>query len=426
MPPPYHIGVPTAKHGEHHKSITALWELKWKKRASLGIYPFMEGKLEDLEEVFTHFKENDLKPPYDFASYAKPFFPVAERLESLAAEAENQGDKSKASEFYLRAACVYRTARQPAPSCDTQRLAWQRQRIAFYKGAKYLDPPLTEHLVAHTHAKPFTREMYTSIPVTVRIPSNAAPGTKFPTILTIYGLDGHRLEHTMPSSHHIANGWASIAVEIPGTGDCPADPNDPTSPERLWSSIIDWMREQPWIDQNRIAAWGVSCGAYYAMRIAHTHKDHFAGVVSQGGGCHHMFDPEWLEITRFMEYPFDLSQVLASKFGYSDIEGMKVDSRTRFSLLENGILDQPSSRLLLINGMLDELSPIEDYILATQHGSIKDVRFYPDLKHMGEPVARKDILEWVNKLFKSVPASNLKALENAETKITPLLNGYGH
>lgn len=35
MPPPYHIGVPTAKHGEHHKSISALWELKWKKRVRL-------------------------------------------------------------------------------------------------------------------------------------------------------------------------------------------------------------------------------------------------------------------------------------------------------------------------------------------------------------------------------------------------------
>lgn len=147
--------------------------------------------------------------------------------------------------------------------------------------------------------------MYTVIPVTVRIPTNAAPETKFPTILTIYGLDGHRLEHAMPSSHHIANGWASVAVEIPGTGDCPADPNDPTSPERLWSSVLDWMLEQPWIDSDRIAAWGVSCGGYYAMRVAHTHKDLLAGVVAQGGGCHHMFDPEWLEITRFMEYPFE-------------------------------------------------------------------------------------------------------------------------
>lgn len=77
-----------------------------------------------------------LTPPYDFDRYAKPFFPIAERLESQAAQAEEQGDTAKASELYLRAACVYRTAKQPAPSCDTQRLAWQKQRIAFYKGAK--------------------------------------------------------------------------------------------------------------------------------------------------------------------------------------------------------------------------------------------------------------------------------------------------
>lgn len=147
--------------------------------------------------------------------------------------------------------------------------------------------------------------MFTSIPVTVRIPSNYPAGTKFPTILSIYGLDGHRLEHTMPSNHHMANGFASVAIEIPGTGDCPADPNDPTSAERLWSSVLEWLQKQPWCDAKRIVAWGVSCGGYYAMRIAHTHKDQLLGAVAQGGGCHHMFDPEWLEITRFMEYPFE-------------------------------------------------------------------------------------------------------------------------
>jgi hypothetical protein len=44
-----------------------------------------------------------------------------------------------------------------------------------------------------------------------------------------------------------------------------------------------------------------------------------------------------------------LSKVLAQKFGYSDIEAMKMDSRKRFSLVENGIVDQASTRLLLIN-----------------------------------------------------------------------------
>lgn len=115
----------------------------------------MEGRSEDLDEVFASFAEvsfcgtlygsktvaeskrkDDLLSPYDFDLYAKRFFPVAERLESQAAEAEDQGDTKKASELYLRAACVYRTAKQPAPSCDTQRLAWHKQRAVYYKGAK--------------------------------------------------------------------------------------------------------------------------------------------------------------------------------------------------------------------------------------------------------------------------------------------------
>ena len=107
------------------------------------------------------------------------------------------------------------------------------------------------------------------------------------------------------SNHHIAHGWASIGVEIPGTGDCPADPNDPTSPDRLWTSVLDWIEKQEWVEPGKVAAWGVSCGGYYAMRIAHTHRERLLGVVAQGGGCHHMFDPEWLEIASHMEYPFE-------------------------------------------------------------------------------------------------------------------------
>ena len=44
-----------------------------------------------------------------------------------------------------------------------------------------------------------------------------------------------------------------------------------------------------------------------------------------------------------------LTQVLALKFGYANVQEMMKDSRKRFSLLENGILDQPSTRLLLVN-----------------------------------------------------------------------------
>jgi hypothetical protein len=49
--------------------------------------------------------------------------------------------------------------------------------------------------------------------------------------------------------------------------------------------------------------------------------------------------------------------------------------------------------------MLDDVFPIEDSFLALQHGSIKDARFLPNIKHLGEPVAGMIILEWIERIF---------------------------
>ena len=81
-------------------------------------------------------RQNDLKPPYNFEEYSKPFFPVAEKLEQQAKEAEEAGNNDKAKELWLRAACVWRTARQPCPMSPNQHIAWSRQKVAFYNGGK--------------------------------------------------------------------------------------------------------------------------------------------------------------------------------------------------------------------------------------------------------------------------------------------------
>jgi len=44
-----------------------------------------------------------------------------------------------------------------------------------------------------------------------------------------------------------------------------------------------------------------------------------------------------------------LAECLVEKWGYENVEAMKSDAMQRFSLLENGVLDQPSTRLLLVN-----------------------------------------------------------------------------
>jgi len=249
-------------------------------------------------------------------------------------------------------------------------------------------------------------------------------------MIILTGLDGYRTELAVWIQGFSLNDVAVIILEIPGTGDSPAAPNDPTSPDRQWSSLFDWIDQQPELDRKRRAVWGFSTGGFYAIRLAHTHRERVKGVVALGGGCHWMFSPEWLSKVNHLEYPFDLADTLASKFGYeNDLEKFKKEAFGKFSLLEDGTLDKPCSRLLLVNGTDDEYAlripsppsplphspmptihctniqltflnyrifPIDDYHLLLAHGSPKETRLIPGRKHMGEPESFLICLQWLH------------------------------
>ncbi len=170
------------------------------------------------------------------------------------------------------------------------------------KGAELLPGKFSEVEVPHTHR---IEGEGATVPIYMRLPAHASAANPVPCIIQIFGLDGYRTELTHASSTHLARGWGTIGVEIPGTGDCPALRKDATSPDRLWSSLLDWMDGREELDKGRRVAWGLSTGGYYAMRIACTHKERLTGVVSQGGGCHRMFEPEWLAKVDHLEYPFE-------------------------------------------------------------------------------------------------------------------------
>lgn len=169
-------------------------------------------------------------------------------------------------------------------------------------------------MVPYTRAKLPNETPSSSIPVYVRSPSSPPPSWSTPnqqrhqqkhtTVILLTGLDGYRTDNTERCDEFLRRGWACVVVEIPGTADCPADPADPDAPERLWDSLLEWMEADGRFDMGMLLVWGLSSGGYYAIRIAHTHADKLIGVVSQGAGCHHFFDREWLERADFHEYPF--------------------------------------------------------------------------------------------------------------------------
>lgn len=210
-----------------------------------------------------------------------------------------------ASELYLRAACVYRISRFPyissfpVVSSESKWKAWQAQKTVYMKAASNWDSPIKEVNIAHTAKQGADRD---TIPTYIRLPAKSRE--RVPAVLLITGLDGYRPDNTVRSDEFLARGWAAVIAEVPGTADCPADPSDPLSAERLWTSILDWMEAQGIFDMTRIIAWGLSCGGYYAVRIAHTHKERLRGSVAQGAGTHFFFGREWLDKADGHEYPF--------------------------------------------------------------------------------------------------------------------------
>jgi dienelactone hydrolase len=375
----------------------------------MGVYPFMFGTAKDYEPIVKELVEKNFKEPYNWDDYASVFAPQAENLLHIAEEAESKGETEKASEYYLRSSAVYRISRFPAPRSPKQFEAWKLGKAACLKGLQLRPNPVSEVMIPHTHRKTNEGEF---IPVYHLVPKSDHP---VPTVVIFTGLDGYRTELAVWMEGWRQVGVATIVLEIPGTGDCPAAANDPTSPDRLYSSLFDWIDTQTsTLDNQSTVVWAFSTGGYYALRVAHTHKERVKGVVALGGGCHHMFDREWLDNVNHLEYPFDLANTLAYKWGYGDdVEAFKKEAADKFSLLNDGTLDRPEcARLLLVNGTEDEIFPIDDYYLALQHGAPKEARFIGETKHMGEPMSFFIILKWVYKLLdiKSDPVKQMQTL----------------
>jgi len=96
-----------------------------------------------------------------------------------------------------------------------------------------------------------------------------------------------------------------------------------------------------------------------------------------------------------------LTPAFATKHGYDSVDEFKQGVQKKFSLLENGIIHQPSTRLLLINGTLDGLMPIEDSMMLFEYGSPKEARFFTGALHMGYPKANASVYPWMDSVMAS-------------------------
>ena len=346
------------------------------ERSGQNRNPFAETKPEDITAAFS--KLNSVEP----VAWARSFSEAASVYEEKAAKAEAAGDKTEARDNYLLAFANYRVARYPAPNSPAKVEAYLRSKANWLKAAPY----------------------FSHVPEVVEIPfrgrSGLSSGIKgylyrpdvsgpHPMVVSWGGIDGYK-EDRVPGPF-LKENLLLLSIDMPGVGEAPIDGSQDT--EGFFDTLFSWARSHPEVGGKPIAAMGASTGGYWAAKVAHTHGDLLRAVVNHGGPAHYAFQPDWIEKSQYGEYPFELAETLAFAFGMKTFDDW-LEHAGQFSLLDQGLLDNPSALLFCINGVDDSVFPIRDHYLLMEHGSPKVGRFYPG-GHMGPPEARALAIRWL-------------------------------
>jgi len=181
------------------------------------------------------------------------------------------------------------------------------------------------------------------------------------------------------------NGMASLVMDGPDTGENPF----PWAPESVsaWEAAVDYLASRPEVDGGRVGAFGISRGGYSVMQLAGTAPGKLGAVVANAG---HPFgyvmpDEELEEFVRVR------NERATWRFGAPDdppsfppttMEKERSDFK-HWALSEQGILENITMPVLMINGKLDHLAPIGNiyFMLETGPATGKEARVYADAGH---------------------------------------------
>ncbi|HLH88037.1 MAG TPA: alpha/beta hydrolase [Xanthobacteraceae bacterium] len=305
------------------------------------------------------------------------------------ARAEAGAGATELAELFWQGFDTCRVGRYPAPTSSSQLAAYRHSLRIFRKAAQHVEPKLE---IVELPFEGKTLIGHLQMP----------PGIAMPSVVMHWGgVDGWKEDRLHISRLIMQAGLASLAVDMPGSGENPFLYGDDAA-ERTFLAWMDFLSRRADLDARRIGVWGGSFGAYWAARLAFVAADRIGGAVFHGGNIHYGFQPDWLVpafTTGGATYLFGAASLL-------DARGRAVGTKTmeeflaavpRFSLLTMGLLDRPSAPLLAVNGKLDDQAPIADVYLLMEHGNPKSARIYPQGHHMGRTpgIPYDDILKMI-------------------------------
>ena len=352
------------------------------ERAGPQKHPMEGTQLEDVRRACNRLQS------LDGDHWGKVWSEIAQPYAEAGEREERSGNRAEAERNYFLAYNYFRLGRFAVPNAPEKKAAHRASVENFVKASRYFDCPV------ETVSIPFAGRdgEGSEIPVYLRKPEGRV---RPPVLISHGGVDSFKEEAASRASPYLARGMAVLAMDMPGTGQCPILGNQ--SPERLYDAVISYVQSRKDLDGSRIGLQGRSFGGYWATRIAHAEPTRLAAAVCWGGGAHYGFQVDWQPKCRYVPLHLgndDLVVTRAHAFGIHNYEEW-LRFVPSLSLLDMGVLDKPCAPLLVVNGKNDLNWPLEDIYILLEHGSPKTVRLFPG-GHMGHtPQTIPTVVDWL-------------------------------
>jgi dienelactone hydrolase len=360
-------------------------------RADRGNYPLIGLDPADVRDALASLHTRD--PDSWAASWSR----VADRYMDDAS-----ANPARADADYLRAWRLYYFAQWPVPSSPGKQEAYRKALDAYARHAAALDPKI------ETVRIPFEGGTITGY---LRLPKNHQG--KVPLILAISGLDSRKENMAETYNAIIPDGVGYFAVDSPGTGQAPIKVS-PTA-DRMFATVLDYLRTRPEVDPHRIIAHGVSFGAYWATKLAITQHGSLLGAVVQSPPIDAALQEDFLRthLLGNREYLFDVVPAFLAVVENGDTVDKLAKVFPTLSLVAQGLIGKPTGPMLVVGGAKDTQVPISDLDLLLNTGDVpKDAWINPQGGHLGrEPRGWTDpvifthvILPWELRLLRNEAA----------------------
>ncbi len=328
--------------------------------------------------------------------WVPPWSALAERYERDADTALARGDRAAARSAYLHAKTYLSIARFPAPYHSGSAIcpatmgplkarAYERYLECFRKATDLLERPPELVRVVRDGMEAVGH---------LRVPATASAAKRVPAVLVMCGADMYKEDREKYADGAMAEGLASLVVDAPGTGQT----TFPHAPESIvaWQAALGHLQARPEIDPERLAAFGVSRGGLWVMRLAAL-DGRIKGLISVApGGVGYWGTPEERAEWRKAAYERAKSNWFGPRgtrpVAREPTEDEQRAEFLRWSLNDNGLLDKLTMPMYMVNGKVDHLTPIGNLYLALESGppTGRVARVYPDDGH----IAAKNEREW--------------------------------